>query len=136
MIVIILVQFFSCFVLQCVCLHIWTDVMHQSVLYHSKKCIVNVTLCFRTFRLVILIPCWKVQANISCDHFFKIMSDTINFFSCKSWFNFWAIFLKFLLFWHYVIFINFNKCFSCRFVAMFCTGLCVLSTHHRDSDAD
>ena len=99
----------------------------------AKICIVNVSHVSCTFHLVILILCWKVHAIISCDHIFNPLAIPSTFRLCKSWFNFWAIFLKFLLFWHHVIFIQSKKCFSILFVAIFCNYSPGLSMHHGDS---
>ena len=52
---------------------------------------------FLTFYLVILILCWKVHAIISCDHIFKITSDTVNFSLVQIMIWLLSYILKFLL---------------------------------------
>ena len=60
--------------------------------------------------------------------FLKSRALPLTFRSCKSWFNFFELyFWNFYYFRHQVIFINSNKCFSFRFVAIFCNYSRVLS---------
>ena len=65
----------------------------------TKNFPVNMTSCFSCFSL----GDFDILLKSSCNHIFKITSNTVNFRSCKSWFNFWAIFLKFSLFlmWYF-----------------------------------
>ena len=93
--------------------------------------------CFHTFHLMILISCKeKLMQIVHAIIVLKSRMIPLTFRSCKSWFNFSATFLNFYCFWHHVVFINSNKCFSSWFVAIFCNYSRVLSMHHSDSDAD
>ena len=59
-------------------------------------------------------------------------------YDCKCDVMFFVLFTwwYFYCFWHQVVVINSNKCFSILFVAIFCNYSRVLSIHHSESDAD